>query len=938
MPDARGDVTQRVGEAVGRVCLKHRVAVLAILAAVSALAVSQLPQVRFDNAIEIWFLDDDPGLLSHHRLLETFGSDELIFVGVGAPDVFAPEVLEVVDRVTRAVEEAPHVEKVFSLTNIESITGRDGSLEVGELVEFPVDPAELPAIRERALANELYVGNVVSAAGDFTTIIARIPHIRDDFDYKVEAVSAIREILASQPETRFYLTGGPVIDDNLFYLAQVDSVLTTALMIALLVVALAFLLRSASGVVLPLVTVLLGTAWALGWMVLSGTRINSITTMLPPMLLAIGVANAMHILVDYQNRCREGEERDPALRAVYRELTVPCFLTSLTTAIGMLSLLASEMAAIREFGLFAAAGVLGAFLIAIALVPIALSYLPAPRRGAAPPRLLSEGALHRLYRFTLKRGRWIAVASLALFAISAAAATRVKSESAFMEWFRDSNRVKQDTRRIERALAGSLTVEVIVETEEEGGLMDPAVLREIALLQEFLEAQPEAGASQSLVQYLKDMRRAFFDNEQREYRLPETREEAAQPARGRHPRVRDLRPPRGADQRPDHGGLLARCHTHRPPDAGIRRRPVPGRPRGNGNRPRRPLRQDGPLHAAEPHPRLQHRARRDLPGLLRADALGAPRRDRDDPERPPDRDGSRLDGRSRDPARRRHGDGRLDRDRSRRGRHHPLREPRAPAPRPRPAHEPGAGADHRGNGAGPDLHDDRSLRRLRAADVRAGRPDGLLRPPLLGDDLAGAGRQPPAPPRGAAVVRSALPTGRAGLVQPRVPPALPGDWLPAAIDGAVGFLLRHTEPSSAERWVLADHGRRRIARKRYVKLDSEPRSANLRVRPPELPAVVRLRDVQPYRHAVHHRRVRAVYGDGDDHRGRRQLMVTAFGHNSAHGHRLGRQDPTARPDLDLHIAAGRIFAPEMHEHFDTRDRAGCEVFVASFPVERRVVR
>jgi predicted RND superfamily exporter protein len=213
---------------------------------------------------------------------------------------------------------------------------------------------------------------------------------------------------------------------------------------------------------------------------------------------------------------------------VYRELTVPCFLTSLTTAIGMLSLLASEMAAIREFGLFAAAGVLGAFLIAIALVPVALSYLPAPGRGAAPPRVLSEGALHRLYRFTLQRGRWIAVASVALFALSAAAATRVKSESAFMEWFRDSNRVKQDTRRIERALAGSLTVEVIVETEEEGGLIDPTVLREIALLQDFLEAQPEAGASQSLVQYLKDMRRAFFDNEQREYRLPETREEAAQ--------------------------------------------------------------------------------------------------------------------------------------------------------------------------------------------------------------------------------------------------------------------------------------------------------------------------------------------------------------------------------------------------------------------------
>ena len=65
-----------------------------------------------------------------------------------------------------------------SLTSIESITGKDDLLEIGDLIEFPLDAGALAETRERALANELYVGNVVSAGGDFTCIIARLPHDR----------------------------------------------------------------------------------------------------------------------------------------------------------------------------------------------------------------------------------------------------------------------------------------------------------------------------------------------------------------------------------------------------------------------------------------------------------------------------------------------------------------------------------------------------------------------------------------------------------------------------------------------------------------------------------------------------------------------------------------------------------------------------------------
>ncbi len=511
-------------------CLTYRKTVLLLLAAITVLAGSQMPRVSFDNALEIWFLDDDPALRSHQRLLDTFGSDELIMIGLEAPDVFAPHMLTLIDRVTRAVEAAPHVEKVFSLTNIESITGEAGMLTVGELVEFPLDETVLPAIRARALANDLYVGNVVSGSGDFTCIIARLPHRTDDFAYKVEAVAAIRTILDAEPETTFYLGGGPVVDEQFFYLSERDTKLTTSLMIVLLVAMLWLLLRTKIGVVLPLVTVVVATVWAIGWVVLSGARVNIITGMLPPLLLAVGVADSMHVLVDYQTRCRAGEEKWDALRGVYRDLTVPCLLTSLTTSIGMLALLVSRIQGIREFGIFAALGVFGAFLLSMTFVPIVLSYLPAPRprteRGSAHD--LAATGLHRLHVFTMRRGRPIVLASIGLVVLGLAGASRGRAEAAFMEYFKETERVRQDNKRMTEALAGTFTLEVMVDTGRPDGVKDPAVLREIAAFQAFLERDPYIASTQSITDYFTELRGAFFDNDPAEYRLPATTEETAQ--------------------------------------------------------------------------------------------------------------------------------------------------------------------------------------------------------------------------------------------------------------------------------------------------------------------------------------------------------------------------------------------------------------------------
>ena len=514
-------------------CLTYRKTVLLAVVTMTVVTAARLPDARFDNALDVWFLEDDPALVAHQELVDTFGSDEMIVVGVEAPDVFDPHVIAAIDRMTRAIAEAPHIQKVFSLTDIESISGRDDVLEVAPLLELPLEPGELERARRRAFESKLYAGNVVSATGDFAAIIARIPHHTSDFEYKIEAVVAVREILdreSGDPGFTLHMSGAPTLDERFFVLSELDSQRVIPLMLVLLVVALWLLLRSATGVLVPLATVSIATTWAIGAIVIAGARINVITTMLPPLLLAVGVADSMHFLVDYQSRCARGIAKLEALRETYRELALPIFLTSLTTAIGMLSLCISRVEGIREFGFFAALGVAGAFLLSVSFVPVALSYAPVPRPRRSRPRrsLISSNALEAVHRTTMSHGSLIVAGSIVLITLALVGASQVRVESLFLEIFPDDEPVKIATRRIEDALAGTVTLDVTVDTGRADGIKDPEILRHVERLQTFLESDPEVSSSQSIADYFKEMRRAMFGGDPNEMRLPQSREEAAQ--------------------------------------------------------------------------------------------------------------------------------------------------------------------------------------------------------------------------------------------------------------------------------------------------------------------------------------------------------------------------------------------------------------------------
>ena len=277
-----------------------------------------------------------------------------------------------------------------------------------------------------------------------------------------------------------------------------------------MVVVLQLVFRRVAGVVLPLATMLLSLVSTLGLMALLEIPLSLTTEILPPFLLTVGVCYSVHILVIFFQRQARGAGREEAIVYALGHSGLAVFLAALTTAGGLFSFAWAEVAPVSELGLVGPIGVMLAMLFSLVLLPALLAVVPL-RRGAQAKR----GSNRPLQRFVVGCGHlsarhpWKTVAASALaLALIGAGATRLRVANDYMLWFPDGEPLKTATRFIDRELSGAVTLEAVIELDEENGLHRPSLLRRIEALGAANESVRRGelfiGKTMSVVDVLKD--------------------------------------------------------------------------------------------------------------------------------------------------------------------------------------------------------------------------------------------------------------------------------------------------------------------------------------------------------------------------------------------------------------------------------------------------
>ncbi len=479
---------------------------IALLALVPALGV--LPTLTTNNNVDAFLAEGDPGLDFYRQTTETFGGDHIVYVAMTAPDIWTVDELARLDTLTRTAEGVDGVEEALSLTNTDAVQGSPGWVEVGPLIdELPGDEAVVAELRDQVAASPL-LRRLVAPGGDAALIAVELEQrVIDEPGAETATVSALRAALTEADGAGLSppLAGNPVISEAIEVANTRDTGLFSGLMMLLVGVSTILLLRRFLPALLPGAVVLVAVGWTMGLFVVAGHQTNWVTSIIAPILMLVGVADAVHFLARYQQALPHCATRREAVRETLEAITLPCLFTSLTTAAGFASLLVNEVVPVRTFGTFAAIGVLLALVATVAVLPALLAF-GKPKAGLKPP---AEGRYAHLLAAMDRgvRGRPVLVLGLSLAVLLPllAGAWFIKVETNLLKNFQDDAPIVVDSTFIEDAWGGCSPLDIVIDAGEPDAAVDAAVLKAVETLHTRLEAIEGVDRGESMADLVSEL-------------------------------------------------------------------------------------------------------------------------------------------------------------------------------------------------------------------------------------------------------------------------------------------------------------------------------------------------------------------------------------------------------------------------------------------------
>ncbi|PNU18977.1 hypothetical protein C2E25_14940 [Geothermobacter hydrogeniphilus] len=488
-------------------------ALLALLTGLLALPASRVG-IEQDNASMV--AAEPLQQESYRHFKELFGRDDLLLLGLQSDDLLSPTGLARLDRLTRDIEQLPGIARVFSLSNARTaIPGPFGAQPAALLPDLAAE--NFSTRLDERLRQNRELGSRLLSPDRTTAAILAVPK-QTDGNRLQNLVSALRRIGDELPPgNRLYLTGIPVQKADVARAIQRDQRVMIPLSVLVLGLLLLLLFRRPLGVLLPLAVMAISLVWTIGLYSLAGLQLNTVTALLPPVIMVLAVATCIHLLHGWLELAGERGEVRTLLAHRMATLFTPCLLTALTTAIGLFSLTVCDVPAVRYFGLYAGLGALLSFALATTLVPVILSWRPLPQRHAArPPRLLRRG-LRRATRLVLWRPAGVLLAAGLLSALALPGLGQIRNNTDLVRFFRPTAPLYADTLALDRSLGGVETIEMML-TRKDGKAFDADQLQRLADWQRELQRHPEITGSFGLPDLLGVLWRA--ENPERTASLP----------------------------------------------------------------------------------------------------------------------------------------------------------------------------------------------------------------------------------------------------------------------------------------------------------------------------------------------------------------------------------------------------------------------------------
>jgi hydrophobe/amphiphile efflux-3 (HAE3) family protein len=527
---------------IGRFVIRFPKMVIALVIAITLFFGYFIPQVKFNNDARDFIPPGDPERQYNEEMQEVFGNDDVLYIGLVTDNVYTPQRLAKVAKLTTLLKDIDGIDDVTSLATVKNIEGTSGGMDVYPFVDedaLPATAEEAQKVQGQLQKWDVLVNNLVSADGKATSIVVKLKP-KASIDMQESVFNAARKIITQNTESgeSYHYSGYTAINVLLgeYMIKDIRNLLPIAFIVVAASLFLSF--RKLKGVVLPLLNVGLSVIWTVGAMSLLHIRLSLVCTSIPVILVSVGTAYAIHIIRDYYDEIKRGLAKDEIFITCFSKIGIAVIMAGLTTVAGFATLYTSAVIPIRDFGVFSAFGTFVALVLGMIFVPaiLYLEKLPGeedntPEQQTARAQKLTHTQMYRRAQvtFAIKHRVAILIIGLAVIAISAWGTSKLFVDDNGVAYFRQGTQVRNDDAILSQHFGGTHMFSVIVTGPEQDSIKEPIILKNMAGLQQDIQAKfPAVGKTMSIADYIKKMNMAMNEDDPSYYTLPDNRDMVAQ--------------------------------------------------------------------------------------------------------------------------------------------------------------------------------------------------------------------------------------------------------------------------------------------------------------------------------------------------------------------------------------------------------------------------
>ena len=522
---------------VAGIILRNRYLVLLVIAIITGLLASQMKYMKFSYTEANLLPENHEANLEYNKFLEIFGEEgNLVILGIKDSTVFTPKKFNAWNNLVKEFENLEEIDFTISIADVKKLKAdrKKRKFVLEPLYEKnPSTKKEVLDIKKQLFEKLPFYDNLLfnKETGTLQTAIyikkeiINTPARRDFIFYKL--IPTI-EKFEKENNLDVRVSGMPYIRTVNAQNIQDEIILFVGGALGITAVIFFFFFRSFRATFITLLVVSIGVTWALGFIGLFRYEITVLSALIPPLIIVIGVPNAVFLINKYQQEIKKHGHQAKALQRVISKIGNATLMTNITTASGFATFVFVKSNLLREFGILASVNIISIFVLALLIIPIIYSFMPLPKKKHLNhlERRWIENVVDWMERTVREQRISIYIATVVIIILGIIGVYKIRVSGSLIEDMPKSMSFYKDIKFFEKEFGGIMPLEILIDTKKDKGVMKLSTLKKMEKINETIETFPELSKPVSVVNLVKYSKQAYYKGNPKYYQLPTSQEQS----------------------------------------------------------------------------------------------------------------------------------------------------------------------------------------------------------------------------------------------------------------------------------------------------------------------------------------------------------------------------------------------------------------------------